>query len=114
MCCVVLGGGIDVMTIGVRTYIRSVPGEFNLDKNKVMELAQQQGYISTGVWTHGCGMGTAKAQQHGCCCVYGMGGGVLRTQRAHSSRAASAHVFVELCVLMGVWQAERVVPCIQF
>jgi hypothetical protein len=47
----VLGGGIDVVTIGVRTYIRSVPGEFNLDKSKVMELAQQQGCISTG----GCG-----------------------------------------------------------
>jgi ESCRT-II complex subunit VPS22 len=44
----VLGGGIDVVTIGVRTYIRSVPGEFNMDKNKVMELAQQQSYISAG------------------------------------------------------------------
>lgn len=44
----VLGGGIDVVTIGVRTYIRSVPGEFNMDKNKVMEVAQQQGFISAG------------------------------------------------------------------
>lgn len=45
----VLGGGIDVMSIGLRTYIRSVPGEFNMDKNRVMELAQQTGYISAGV-----------------------------------------------------------------
>lgn len=42
----VLGGGIDVVSIGCRSYIRSVPGEFNMDKNRVMELAQQQGYIS--------------------------------------------------------------------
>jgi hypothetical protein len=44
----VLGGGIDVVSIGLRTYIRSVPGEFNMDKNRVMELAQQAGYISAG------------------------------------------------------------------
>lgn len=44
-----LGGGIDVVSIGLRTYIRSVPGEFNMDKNRVMELAQQTGYISAGV-----------------------------------------------------------------
>jgi len=44
----VLGGGIDVVSIGCRSYIRSVPGEFNMDKNRVMELAQQQGYISAG------------------------------------------------------------------
>lgn len=50
----VLGGGIDVVTIGARTYIRSVPGEFNMDKNKVMELAQQQGYISAGVCVCQC------------------------------------------------------------
>ncbi|KAF6261148.1 subunit of ESCRT-II complex [Scenedesmus sp. NREL 46B-D3] len=42
----VLGGGIDIVTIGRGTYIRSVPGEFNTDKNKVMELAQAAGYIS--------------------------------------------------------------------
>jgi hypothetical protein len=44
----VLGGGIDIVTIGRGTYIRSVPGEFNTDKNKVMELAQAAGYISAG------------------------------------------------------------------
>jgi hypothetical protein len=46
------------VTIGVRTYIRSVPGEFNMDKNKVMELAQQQGCISAGahwlIFIHVC------------------------------------------------------------
>lgn len=56
----VLGGGIDVLSIGSRTYIRSVPGEFNLDKNTVMELAQGTGHISKGAAllgvhaTHGC------------------------------------------------------------
>jgi hypothetical protein len=44
----VLGGGIDIVTIGRGTYIRSVPGEFNTDKNKVMELAQAAGYTSAG------------------------------------------------------------------
>lgn len=37
-----------MVMIGSRTYIRSVPGEFNMDKNRIMELAQQQGYISAG------------------------------------------------------------------
>ena len=53
----VLGGGIDVVVIGSRTYIRSVPGEFNMDKNRVMELAQQQGYISAGESVVGWGRG---------------------------------------------------------
>uniref|UniRef100_A0A7S0RI08 Vacuolar protein sorting-associated protein n=1 Tax=Chlamydomonas leiostraca TaxID=1034604 RepID=A0A7S0RI08_9CHLO len=34
-----LGGGFDVVTIGALKYVRSVPGELNLDKNKVMEVA---------------------------------------------------------------------------
>eukprot|EP00775_Hariotina_reticulata_P006892 gene6892-7108_t len=45
----VLGGGIDVLHVGSQTYIRSVPGEFDTDKNKVLELAQQTGCISAGV-----------------------------------------------------------------
>lgn len=45
----VLGGGLDIVTIGHSTYIRSVPGEFNMDKNKVMEVAQAKGYVSKGV-----------------------------------------------------------------
>lgn len=44
------------MTIGARTYIRSVPGEFNMDKNRVMELAQQHGYISAGAHVAGCAL----------------------------------------------------------
>lgn len=38
-----------MVSIGLRTYARSVPGEFNLDKNRVLELAQQAGgFISKG------------------------------------------------------------------
>eukprot|EP00879_Flechtneria_rotunda_P020502 GHRR01021571.1.p1 GENE.GHRR01021571.1~~GHRR01021571.1.p1 ORF type:complete len:247 (+),score=73.94 GHRR01021571.1:298-1038(+) len=54
----VLGSGIDVISIGPRTYIRSAPGELNMDKNRVMELAQAKGYISAGElaaragWSH--------------------------------------------------------------
>jgi hypothetical protein len=44
----VLGGGLDVVQVGSQTYIRSVPGEFDTDKNKVLELAQQTGCISAG------------------------------------------------------------------
>lgn len=44
----VLGSGIDVLGIGRSTYIRTVPGEFNMDKNRVLELAQAQGCISAG------------------------------------------------------------------
>lgn len=44
----VLGSGIDILVIGKSTYIRSVPGEFNMDKNRVMELAQGRGYVSAG------------------------------------------------------------------
>ena len=37
----VLGSGFDLMTIGRRSYVRSVPGELNMDKNRVLELAQE-------------------------------------------------------------------------
>lgn len=40
-CCTqVLGGGLDLVTVGVRTYIRSVPVELNTDVNRVLELAE--------------------------------------------------------------------------
>lgn len=35
-----LGGGFDLVTIGGRAYVRSVPGELNLDKNRALEAAQ--------------------------------------------------------------------------
>lgn len=34
-----LGGGIDVSSIGRATYVRSVPGELNLDKNRALQVA---------------------------------------------------------------------------
>jgi hypothetical protein len=36
----VLGGGFELLSIGGRSYVRSVPGELNTDKNRVLELAQ--------------------------------------------------------------------------
>jgi len=54
----VLGGGLDVVTVGARTYIRSVPVELNTDTNKVLELAEVKGFISEAElmqkagWTH--------------------------------------------------------------
>jgi len=41
-----LGGGLDLVTIGKVAYVRSVPGELNLDKNKALELAQDKGWLS--------------------------------------------------------------------
>eukprot|EP01024_Parvocaulis_polyphysoides_P007856 TRINITY_DN12314_c3_g1_i1.p1 TRINITY_DN12314_c3_g1~~TRINITY_DN12314_c3_g1_i1.p1 ORF type:complete len:245 (+),score=27.93 TRINITY_DN12314_c3_g1_i1:92-826(+) len=42
----VLGGGFDIIKVGNRTFVRSVPGELNTDKNKIIELAQETGYVS--------------------------------------------------------------------
>lgn len=42
----VLGNGFDVFTVGKVTYVRSVPGELNMDRNKILELAQEKGVIS--------------------------------------------------------------------
>ncbi|MEW5316935.1 MAG: hypothetical protein WDW38_008274 [Sanguina aurantia] len=39
----VLGGGFGIVIIGRTTYVRSVPGELNMDKNRVLELAQESG-----------------------------------------------------------------------
>ena len=36
----ILGNGFDLVTLGQQTYVRSVPGELNTDKNKILELAQ--------------------------------------------------------------------------
>lgn len=42
----VLGNGFDLVTLGDQLYVRSVPGELNTDKNRVLELAQDRGYLS--------------------------------------------------------------------
>lgn len=36
----VLGGGFGLTKVGAHTYVRSVPGELNLDTNKVLQVAQ--------------------------------------------------------------------------
>lgn len=54
-----LGGGTDLVTIGRRTYLRSVPGELNMDKNKVLELAQ---VLGAGV---GAGLGRKRTWEEG-------------------------------------------------
>jgi hypothetical protein len=49
-CCTqVLGGGLDLVTVGARTYIRSVPVELNTDVNRVLELAEVGDSGSSGV-----------------------------------------------------------------
>ncbi|GFH12293.1 vacuolar protein sorting-associated protein [Haematococcus lacustris] len=50
-----LGGGFTLVAIGTLQYVRSVPGELNLDKNKVLELAQNKGYVSQGQITAALG-----------------------------------------------------------
>jgi hypothetical protein len=35
-----LGGGFGIVSVGSVQYVRSVPGELNLDKNRVLEVAQ--------------------------------------------------------------------------
>ncbi len=42
----VLGGGFDLVSIGPKQYVRSVPGELNLDKNRALGVAQGKGYTS--------------------------------------------------------------------
>jgi ESCRT-II complex subunit VPS22 len=42
----VLGGGFDLVGVGSLAFVRSVPGELNTDKNRVLELAHAQGYVS--------------------------------------------------------------------
>eukprot|EP00803_Ostreobium_quekettii_P010824 evm.model.scf_1067.3 EVM.evm.TU.scf_1067.3 scf_1067:30815-34712(-) len=42
----VLGNGYDLVTLGSKSYVRSVPVELNTDKNRVLELAQDTGYLS--------------------------------------------------------------------
>jgi ESCRT-II complex subunit VPS22 len=41
----VLGSGFEVITIGKKKLVRSVPTELNKDHNQILELAQGQGFV---------------------------------------------------------------------
>ncbi|GLC33277.1 hypothetical protein PLESTB_000351600 [Pleodorina starrii] len=57
----VLGGGFDLVTIGGRQYVRSVPGELNLDKNRALEVAQGKGFTSVAQLCKATGWPTGRA-----------------------------------------------------
>ncbi|KAJ8534439.1 hypothetical protein K7X08_016167 [Anisodus acutangulus] len=42
----VLGSGFEVITVGKRKLVRSVPTELNKDHNEILELAQAQGFVT--------------------------------------------------------------------
>ncbi|XP_009591703.1 vacuolar protein sorting-associated protein 22 homolog 1 [Nicotiana tomentosiformis] len=42
----VLGSGYEVITVGKRKLVRSVPTELNKDHNEILELAQAQGFVT--------------------------------------------------------------------
>ncbi|KAG2491363.1 hypothetical protein HYH03_010362 [Edaphochlamys debaryana] len=42
----VLGGGFELLSIGGRSFVRSVPGELNTDKNTAIEAAGSRGFTS--------------------------------------------------------------------
>ncbi|KAK8942652.1 hypothetical protein KSP39_PZI009257 [Platanthera zijinensis] len=42
----VLGSGFEVISIGKKKLVRSVPTELNRDHNEILELAQGQGYVT--------------------------------------------------------------------
>ncbi|KAH0902420.1 hypothetical protein HID58_041923 [Brassica napus] len=42
----VLGSGFEVITIGKKKLVRSVPTELNKDHNQILELAQGQGFVT--------------------------------------------------------------------
>ncbi|KAK1291789.1 hypothetical protein QJS10_CPB17g00118 [Acorus calamus] len=41
----ILGGGFEVISVGKKKLVRSVPTELNKDHNEILELAQVQGYV---------------------------------------------------------------------
>ncbi|KAF9666984.1 hypothetical protein SADUNF_Sadunf16G0285600 [Salix dunnii] len=43
---VILGSGFEVISVGKRKLIRSVPTELNKDHNEILELAQAQGFVT--------------------------------------------------------------------
>uniref|UniRef100_A0A7N0UV50 Vacuolar protein sorting-associated protein n=1 Tax=Kalanchoe fedtschenkoi TaxID=63787 RepID=A0A7N0UV50_KALFE len=42
----VLGSGFEVISVGKRKLVRSVPTELNKDHNEILELAQAQGFVT--------------------------------------------------------------------
>eukprot|EP00252_Welwitschia_mirabilis_P007804 TRINITY_DN1951_c0_g1_i2.p1 TRINITY_DN1951_c0_g1~~TRINITY_DN1951_c0_g1_i2.p1 ORF type:complete len:220 (-),score=45.92 TRINITY_DN1951_c0_g1_i2:299-958(-) len=42
----VLGNGFEVVSVGKKRFVRSVPVELNIDHNKILELAQASGYVT--------------------------------------------------------------------
>ncbi|KAL4619133.1 hypothetical protein ACB092_06G057900 [Castanea dentata] len=42
----VLGSGFEVISVGKKKLVRSVPTELNKDHNEILELAQAQGYVT--------------------------------------------------------------------
>ncbi|XP_004294366.1 PREDICTED: vacuolar protein sorting-associated protein 22 homolog 1 [Fragaria vesca subsp. vesca] len=42
----VLGNGFEVISVGKRKLVRSVPTELNKDHNEILELAQSQGFVT--------------------------------------------------------------------
>ncbi|KAL3355734.1 hypothetical protein AABB24_016752 [Solanum stoloniferum] len=42
----VLGSGFEVITVGKKKLVRSVPTELNKDHNEILELAQAQGFVT--------------------------------------------------------------------
>ncbi|CAA6672223.1 unnamed protein product [Spirodela intermedia] len=42
----VLGSGFEVISVGKKKLVRSVPTELNRDHNQILELAQAQGYVT--------------------------------------------------------------------
>ncbi|KAF2285766.1 hypothetical protein GH714_007715 [Hevea brasiliensis] len=42
----ILGSGFEVISVGKRKLVRSVPTELNKDHNEILELAQAQGYVT--------------------------------------------------------------------
>jgi hypothetical protein len=82
----VLGGGLDLVTIGAAAYVRSVPGELNLDKNRALELAQVRGGGVVGGW-EGAAPGRGRRAKAGARCTLAGAAARLRPHRGPRSRA---------------------------
>ncbi|GFP82755.1 vacuolar protein sorting-associated protein 22 homolog 1 [Phtheirospermum japonicum] len=46
LCKLVLGNGFEVISLGKKKLVRSVPTELNKDHNETLELAQGQGFVT--------------------------------------------------------------------
>ncbi|KXZ41680.1 hypothetical protein GPECTOR_323g36 [Gonium pectorale] len=57
----VLGGGFDLVTIGGRSYVRSVPGELSTDSNRALEVAQGKGFTSVADLARATGWNAGRA-----------------------------------------------------